>query len=168
MGITKLKYKEGQRRSENRFEPRLPNGTRLNRMKLGPQKSVYLAVFRQQMVMCGLKKAGYLAPDYPCMFSERQFQPETIAPMEYYVGQIEKAREKNELKKKEEQQRVEELAREAAASAAQSAEASAAQSAEASAKASAEEHEAEYGGTAVVSRFFLDDLRFVPTPASGV
>lgn len=182
VGITKIKFKEGHRKSENRFEPRLPNGTRLNRMKLGPQKSVYLAVYRQQMVICGLKKKGYLAADYPCMFAERQFRPETIEPMEYYVGQIEKAREKSELKKKEQEQREEELAREAAAAAAAaasgkesaegSAEASAAQIAEASAaqstQASAVEREAQHGGAAVVSRFFLDDLRFVPRPASGV
>lgn len=180
VGITKIKFKEGHRTSENRFEPRLPNGTRLNRMKLGPQKSVYLAVYRQQMVICGLKKKGYLAADYPCMFAERQFRPETIEPMEYYIGQIEKAREKSELKKKEQEQREEELAREAAAAAAASgkesaegsAEASEAQIAEGSAaqstQASAVEREAQHGGGVVVSRFFLDDLRFVPRPASGV
>ena len=170
VGITKIKFKEGHRKSENRFEPRLPNGTRLNRMKLGPQKSVYLAVHRQQMVICGLKKKGYLAADYPCMFAERQFRPETIDPMEYYVGQIEKAREKSELKKKEQEQRAEELAREAAAAAeaAVSGKESAEGSAEGSAEASAVRQQEGHGSAAVVSRFFLDDLRFVPTPGSGV
>lgn len=76
-------------KKNGKYETRMPERAKLNRMKIQPQDSVYLAVHRQQQVIAGLKQVGKLHAAYPCMFLKPS--PEIMREMPQILARIEES-----------------------------------------------------------------------------